>query len=130
MHVRWHRTALFPPFRPHESLIIGQYTGHISVRRAFFIAKALLHVLTYDTALLAEARMKRFIASVDYASKLADGTRHFAQPFFFMAANELEAGNIVRAIAEFAAQAIAPDVHVQYAESGYPARELPTQRSH
>ncbi len=74
--------------------------------------------------------MKKFIASVDYASKLADGTRHYAQPFFFTAADEMEAGNIVRAIADFAAQAIAPDVHVQYAESGFPPKELPRPMSH
>jgi hypothetical protein len=74
--------------------------------------------------------MKQFIASVDYASKLADGTRHYAQPFFFTAADDLEAGNIMRAVAEFAAQAIAPDVHVQYAERGHPPKELPTTASH
>jgi len=87
-------------------------------------------VLILSAGHVIEARMKTFIASVDYASKLADGTRHFAQPFFFTAADELEANNIVRAIAEFAAQAIAPDVHVQYAESGYPAKELPRQVAH
>lgn len=74
--------------------------------------------------------MKKFIASVDYASKLADGTRQFAQPFFFSAADESEAGNIVRAIADFAALTIAPDVHVQYAESGGPVRELQRHLSH
>ncbi len=74
--------------------------------------------------------MKTFIASVDYASKLADGTRHYAQPFFFRAADELEAGNIVRAIADFAALTIAPDVHVQYAESGGTVKELPRSFAH
>ncbi len=70
--------------------------------------------------------MKKFIASVDYASRMADGTRQYAQPFFFTAADELEAGNIVRAIADFAALTIALDVHVQYAESGGHALELPS----
>jgi hypothetical protein len=77
-----------------------------------------------------EDPMKTFVASVDYASKLADGTRHYAQPFFFTAANALEAGKIVRAIADFAALTIAPDVHVQYAEKGGPAMELQRSSSH
>jgi hypothetical protein len=68
--------------------------------------------------------MKTFVASVDYASKLADGTRQYAQPFFFTAANDVEACHIVKAIADFAALTIAPDVHVQYAERGGSPREL------
>jgi len=72
-----------------------------------------------------EETLKRFMASVNYASKLADGTRQYAQPFFFTADDEREAGKIVQAIADFAALTLAPDVHIQYAESGTLMKEFP-----